>query len=303
MKKVFAILSVCAVLPLTAHAELTELWARGVTEKSGWVDFNKSYSNTRDNNLCWAAAASNIIDWWQKQYEIKDSIPQGNAIWDKFKNSFSDNGGDPSKAFQWWLDGTYNTGGSSGYAELEASASAMYYMKPWEYNGPRAKDYIQRFGGDYQTLSQSIISSLKSGCGITLSLSSVHEVTLWGVEYDSISNKITKLWLTDSDDEQQNQNLDGLFSVDCYEYKYSGSETETYLGIKGYWKQPENLYVHIATVLKPADDFLTRISVPIPEPSAFGLLAGIAAIALAGTRRSRRRKYFSPEAFSLGERT
>jgi len=42
----------------------SETWfLDGVTFDSGWRDVNKSQTDDDDDYLCWAAAASNILDW------------------------------------------------------------------------------------------------------------------------------------------------------------------------------------------------------------------------------------------------
>ena len=47
------------------------------------------------------------------------------------------------------------------------------------------------------------------------------------------------------------------------------------------WRRFEGIYDYSAD--------MGLLTVAIPEPSAFGLLAGLAALALAGTRRRKRR--------------
>lgn len=36
-------------------------------EGSGWFDCNKTFNYYGDGNMCWAAAASNLIHWWLAQ--------------------------------------------------------------------------------------------------------------------------------------------------------------------------------------------------------------------------------------------
>lgn len=283
MKKTLAILVLGALLPLTVHADLEELWTKGVTRESGWVDFNKTFNG--DNDLCWAASASNIIHWWQKQYEIPEGTPEGEKIWETFKASFTNAGGSPHRAFKWWLNGTYYEE-YNGTAQLKNSTTGGYYSHLMYKD---ETDYVNNPNGYYAALSKTIIDFLKSGCGVTLALSFGHEVTLWGIEYDPSNNVITKMWLTDSDDYAKGKNPQGLFEVTCDEFVYfEGNENvqkESFIEVNDYWADKGDFYVLMATALFPAD-FLPLI----PEPSAFGLLAGLGALALAGTRRSRKSK-------------
>lgn len=76
---------VCACV---CAADTVTLWLPGVSETSGWTDYNKTKADTEDDNLCWAASGSNVINWWQNQYTgLTDLPPQGEEIWETFKRS------------------------------------------------------------------------------------------------------------------------------------------------------------------------------------------------------------------------
>lgn len=54
------------------------VFAEGVTINSGWYDVNKLKIGGADVNMCWAASASNIIQWWQDRYEAAgNNLPAG----------------------------------------------------------------------------------------------------------------------------------------------------------------------------------------------------------------------------------
>ena len=93
-----------------AHAASYTQWVRGVSETSGWTDYNKSpASGDGDDKLCWAAAASNVINWWQNRYQTPAAAPKGEAIWSTFKSSVSEDVvGAAQCGFQWWLTGIYD---------------------------------------------------------------------------------------------------------------------------------------------------------------------------------------------------
>ena len=91
----------------------------GVSEHGGWVDYNKSLEDENDDNLCWAAAASNVIDYWQRQYVVPANTPTGENIWTTLKSSVNANiGGYTIGAMQWWLTGHY--------APIEGDGSQNY---------------------------------------------------------------------------------------------------------------------------------------------------------------------------------
>lgn len=111
-----------ALSALTANAEV--YWVNGVTEESGWYDANKtpSYANgddgyywvddeiKGDNSTCHAAAAANLIAWWQDRYKGKklpDGVPtDAQEIWQTYKDhQIRDTAGTVSYSLQWWLTG------------------------------------------------------------------------------------------------------------------------------------------------------------------------------------------------------
>lgn len=57
----------------------TIVFAEGVTLASGWYDVNKKGAGDNgDINMCWAAAASNMIQWFQDRYKADgNSLPAG----------------------------------------------------------------------------------------------------------------------------------------------------------------------------------------------------------------------------------
>lgn len=108
----------CLILALAAmgcaQAETVTQWVDGVGLTYGWTDYNKNNVEDGDDYLCWAAAASNVINWWQNRYEIPAAAPRGEDIWTTFKNStnpilpIEKRGGNASCGFQWWLTGIYD---------------------------------------------------------------------------------------------------------------------------------------------------------------------------------------------------
>ncbi len=106
-----------ALSALTANAEV--YWVDGVTEESGWYDANKTPDSTGkawkegdqgDVSTCHAAAAANLIAWWQDRYKGKklpDGVPtDAQEIWQTYKeHQIRDTAGTVSYSLQWWLTG------------------------------------------------------------------------------------------------------------------------------------------------------------------------------------------------------
>lgn len=109
--KAFSLLFSLLGLTLAASlAPAAQVWVDGVSQSRGWIDYEKKQSieDDGDDNLCWAASASNIIDFWQRHYIVPEGTPTGAAIWETFKAACStDIGGHFAYAMQWWLGGDY----------------------------------------------------------------------------------------------------------------------------------------------------------------------------------------------------
>lgn len=124
-----------------ANAETATLWISGVSEDGGWYDVNKANPGAADgdNNLCYAAAASNLIAWWQCRYRIEETIPNtAESIWTAYKEaSNEDVGGDVGAAVQWWLSGI-----DSPVSEDDESRSVFSYSAD-------NKSRLKKFDGYY----------------------------------------------------------------------------------------------------------------------------------------------------------
>lgn len=105
---VLLLLAISAALSTVSAAQA---WVDGVSQSTGWYDANKvsPYTADGDNNLCWAASASNLIAWWQDKYQVPAGVPNDiNNIWATYKNAATEDiGGDTHAAVQWWLTGVY----------------------------------------------------------------------------------------------------------------------------------------------------------------------------------------------------
>ncbi len=231
-------------------AQAETVWLDGVDQYSGWTDYNKSNPKAEDgdNNLCWAASASNVINWWQKRYVTPSAAPTGEAIWSTFKASTSgDVGGNTIGAMQWWLTGWYSYDGSpdaefyAGWAMEDESIINKTINKDTYFEGyyrylegnlesvyeNKWVDHLQRFMNDldagvnvdnkregYTGLSYTLKEAISGGAGVSVSLKTDiggHAVTLWGAEFNEDGNLIG-MWLTDSDDNQYGKHEDsGIF--------------------------------------------------------------------------------------------
>lgn len=270
---------------VSLHA--AEAWAPGVSLESGWIDFNKTCKDPNnymaDMGMCWAASASNVITWWQQQNPeaVKSvTLPSANA-WDVFRTVYKDVGGTPSEAYDWWINGlkTDSSGQYPNHMDLtqETKETASWYaggfLKDiYAETAPSTTTYLVSSYNDAYAFSKQIVDALNGGYALSISVFNsglAHAYTLWGVEYEVTNGQyeLTKAWITDSDDGEVKLVEKLLQCVNKGESGYVAFEEQ----FGATWQYVAGMSTSV-----------------IPEPSAFGLLAGMAAFALVGSRRRKR---------------
>ena len=141
------------IITATAVETGTEIhFAEGVTISSGWYDVNKKgMGDNGDINMCWAAASSNMIQWWQDRYVAAGNTLPSTAVngpgtknygsfspyelalmevyHDEWNNS---KGGHPEEAIPWYFEGSLYGGeyASAGSQATPLSAGG-YYSSVW----------------------------------------------------------------------------------------------------------------------------------------------------------------------------
>ena len=237
MKKTLTLLALIAALmpmvPVNSNAESVTYWVKGVWNEEtqtadGWLDANKRWSPYSDSQLCWAATCSNLATWWQQQNAefIPARAPKELAnVWNTYRLTFDNNGGDIGQGLHWWLDGDYGKGLGEkelkgrigdfvhGEATLKREDGGFYKDSLWQGIVEGRDLYtISSVGSNLKEMSSSLVSAISQGYGVGLSWvtttsisptgSMGHAVTVWGAEYNTESGLLTALYLTDSDDEK-----------------------------------------------------------------------------------------------------
>ena len=214
-----------AALLAAATCQASTLWVKGVTAERGWYDADKSLE--RDGDLCWGSTAANMVAWWQDLHPRETAAsgaPAGiTAVWDAMRTAFLDNTGSTYHCLRWWMDGTPPPpqmrlapgagGGRHAPAPLRESDVLLYKAPAFDGTGD---------------LSATLRGLLERGYSVALGLRQYdadghellaggHMVSLWGLEFDKESGRVTRLYLTDSDDVVGNwpQHQKGLFAADC----------------------------------------------------------------------------------------
>ena len=214
----------------------TLVLAEGVTLTSGWYDVNKQLNG--DEMMCWAASASNILQWWQDRYkEAGNTLPVGCPdgentsgyqlkIMDIFRANWSNlaRGAWTDSAVTWYFEGVdYYGNAGFGYDNraYPNSGTGGYFSSVWNdvksylYNSSEyaygytceVNNYNWRnnSNGALQGFTDYIVSYIERGMvglGVAtgVNFSGGHAVTVWGYELDTTTGLLTKLYMTDSDD-------------------------------------------------------------------------------------------------------
>ena len=129
-----------------AETGLTVRFAEGVSLESGWYDVNKVKDGTvnGDINMCWAATAANILQWWQDRYveqgnELPEGCPDGKgetyelAIMEVFHTQWDNTyGGHAFHAVKWYFEGVNVCEGWNRQAQPLQRGSGGYFKHEWE---------------------------------------------------------------------------------------------------------------------------------------------------------------------------
>jgi len=254
-------LLVCAAMPTTLSAKTIEYWATGVTKTSGWTSISQG-----GTNMCWAATSSNLLSHY-----LKNAGAHGLSISESATTSETD-------IYNWFCE-KYGTASGDyvhfGLKSYIASHNEFFngFIPEVSENWTYGDAYKNENGASYAKLFLEALSN-GSPVGISLQTSSTnHAVTVWGIEYNTETDRVSKLWITDSSG--SNSSLIPYKEV-VWNNGYYIAELTNDASMSS-----ESCKIYDMDWLKfPA----------IPEPSAFGLLAGMLVLAFAVARRRRPRK-------------
>lgn len=234
-------------------------------------DVNKVWQN--DDMLCWAAAGSNAIKYWQNSYishgyALPEGTPAGSYsdpyvsdIFKTFYDNWTNAGGFAENAMQWWFDGTVPLY-EAGTSELKPGASeGSYYSDVFDFQGIGEVFTTFDFSEEYANKDdlKSILDELIAwDIPMTASIYSHgggHAITIWGYEYDDALNEISGIWITDSDD-----NIFGNLLIDI-----AWNEDDSLWYLQDYYETYDYGLGSITAL---------DIGFAVPEPSAFTAIFG-----------------------------
>ncbi len=198
---VAAALYVLAAVVLPVASARGDAIPRGVDYKNfdywggSWSDAEKSPTNTEDDLLCWAATASNVLEY--TGWGSVGGMTGTDEFFAYYIDHWTDVGGMMDYAWEWWFDGTNNSQGLSGWSQVDNPGGGFYpdcdfwsyYHEQW--TPARALTAIDQY--------------LRMGCGVGLALygGGAHAISCWGYNYDPTSpSTYYGIWVSDSDDDK-----------------------------------------------------------------------------------------------------
>lgn len=251
----------CLIVFSAASVGATVTWATGVSETSGWYDAEKDSVNQDDDNLCWAASASNILKWskWDAGYASED------AIFNFLEAETPlDAGGWWSQAWDFWFSGYWEAGDHFDGSDHPGYYSYNEYVSnsivQWDVGETFMSDIENLFLNDYG-VGVRIIADAEDGIN--------HAVTAWGVEMEA--GVFTGIYLTDSDDDKYGEDPRAneliLYDVELLNGKWYLTDYTN-----------ETCYLDVYQALKMK-------AVPLPS-SVFFLIQGVLGVAFLSRRGS-----------------
>jgi len=161
-----------------------------------YADAEKSPTNSDDDLMCWAAAASNVLEW--TGWGLAGGMTTSDEMFAYFQDHWTDDSGLAMYAWDWWFDGTND---SQGYLNVSQVTSVGGGFWPYEH----FPSYFH-FENDVTRTLPAVDEYLHNGYGVYLALRNGymggHAVTCWGVRTDLEDPTDYKgVWITDSDDD------------------------------------------------------------------------------------------------------
>lgn len=185
-----------------------------------FIDAEKEFTDVAegeiasDANLCWAAAASNMLRFsgWGSEAGFRTE----DDLFESFISAFTDAGGSYTYGLDWFFNGNYAMQGVDGWSQLRAPGESGTYLSAY------AADSL------YQTYEISnhidnlrpVLAALERDCAVGISIGNYlssfriggHAITLWGYLHDTSASPYSKeaypaIFISDSDSDKYDGEL------------------------------------------------------------------------------------------------
>jgi len=158
-----------------------------------WSDAEKSPYNSQDDSMCWAAAASNVLEWtgWGRV----NGMTTTDEMFTCYQDHWTDQGGLMIYGWQWWFTGNNPTKGWPGWSQVDVPGGAFHPSENYS--------AIYHYDTNQAGAMSTIDTYLRSGYGTTIGIYGPggHAMTVWGFTYNPDDpSEYNGLYLTDSDD-------------------------------------------------------------------------------------------------------
>ena len=283
---------------MTASADTV---GSGVFYDVGKISFSSDPSATTpagsgvetDINYCWAAAGSNVMQYWQDTYInlADDSSQTPNSFISGFeqpygtdylsiynevlKHGLLDETGWPEDLFRWWFKGdavqSYDTHGT--YYDI-VSAQSGYYQKldfgtdefgeeviAVEASYFTIEDFTQFLTTAFETQGQAVALTIIGSDKETGKGSLYHAISCWGYELDD-QGLVSSLILSDSDDKYF-----GAFKVDVNPDDLVFDEEYTMEGVPFFSTEDQGCYYKTMDIYVSRGDYINTPEAAAKEPA------------------------------------
>lgn len=192
------------------------------TEGCGWYDVNKidPTQGSPDNKMCWAATASNLLQWWidrnkdwiETEYREEDyphkmpTTEKGTPdmvhgeIFETFRKRFGNVSGYTGRGVNWYINGIYRDA-PNGTVTGSPEANAGFFRNKYG-NRSLVRDWNNV---TKEIFNKEVKAALKAGKAVAIAINNNgnqrtnHAVNFWGVELDN-EGFIKYLYLVDNNE-------------------------------------------------------------------------------------------------------
>lgn len=164
-----------------------------------WNDAEKGPTNTEDDMMCWAAAASNVLEW--TGWGLVGGMTNTDQMFTYYQDHWTDEGGLMEYGWDWWFDGTNLSQGWSGWSQVDVPGGGFYPSENFS-------TYFHIQDTEGQALA-AIDQYIHAGYGTTIGIQGPggHAITCWGFNYNAASpSQYYGIWVSDSDDDKSSTN-------------------------------------------------------------------------------------------------